>query len=392
MKHLILSLTMGLCACASPRPAPQVELSASDWVPFDFPSCEHIFLRGTVNGHAADIVFDSGAEVSLIDVGFAERIGVEVGGRSHVTGTAGTAEGSVAHDLEITVGNMTLRLPRAAVVDFGPFELVSGRPTAVVLGAEVFMQSVVDIDYANRRLAFRDAAKFRYDGPGSATDLRPLKSGRHAIKASIEEGSGAWFLIDTGSGSSLSVYPALAKDQRLLENRAPLSEWISLGIGGIIRETTASIASLSLAGFELEDVPVSIPGDPGGLLKDSPFDGVLGNEILSRFRVIFDFGRDRAFLELAPEQQAVVFTRNMVGLAAQPTGTGLLVIFVAPGSPALAAGWRPGMTVGSVNGVAGTDVELSAELRRLSRAQPGVYLPMVDGDGLERGVVRARFD
>jgi len=67
------------------------------------------------------------------------------------------------------------------------------------------------------------------------------------------------------------------------------------------------------------------------------------------------------------------------------------VIFVAPGSPAQYAGWQEGMFVVGVNGQGGTGIELSAILRKLSRAAQGTRVELLDEKGIDRSVVLARY-
>ncbi len=390
MKLVFVLFLIVLSGCStSSTPAP-IELGREDWISFELTASEHILVTGAVNGKTTRLIVDTGAEASLLDLTFAKRMGVPMEKGARIIGVTGAAKGFVAKNIEISVGNMALQLPRVIVVDLSQFGRISGRAPTVVLGAEVFMRSVVDIDYPHRRLAFRQADSHSFPAAGKKFDLKLLKSGRHAVSAAIEGRAPAWYLIDTGSAGT-SIYPTLIERQAILVGRAPISKWISLGIGGMIFETTASISRFSIGNYQVNDLPVSAPTDDGGFLAKSPFEGTIGNEVLGRFRVILDFSHDQMYLESTPQRLSAPFARNIIGLAALPEAKTLKVLFVAPGSPAFHAGWRKDMHITAVNGVKGTGVELNAIFRKLSRTGLGSSVSLLDGNGHERLVERARF-
>jgi predicted aspartyl protease len=387
---LALLLLLALGCCSSPS-GPRVELASAEWIPFEFLGEQHILLAGAVNGHPADMILDTGAEISVVDRTFADSIDLQQADTLHMKGFGGSTESFLAEGLKLSVGNLSIHQTAVAVADLTDFSVALGQPVPVILGTEAFMQAIVDIDYPNRRIAFRAADNFRYDGPGNTLELKHLKRGRHAVEASIEGGASAWYMIDTGSGFTADVYPQLARRLQLLNDRAPTSKWISGGIGGLVEGTTASVLDFSLGGFDLKDVPVWIPDGTDPKSANADFDGLLGSGILSRFRILFDFGHGRMHLEGGPGWQTRDFSRNRMGLAALPEGEQLLVIFVAPGSPAESAGWQKGMSIATVEGLSGTPGELRAKLRKLSTSAAGTRISLRDQNGTERALVLTRF-
>jgi hypothetical protein len=49
------------------------------------------------------------------------------------------------------------------------------------------------------------------------------------------------------------------------------------------------------------DLAVELSRDKTGLFASSDFDGILGGEMLRRFKVIFDYSRQRVILEPNPQ-------------------------------------------------------------------------------------------
>ncbi len=104
-------------------------------------------------------------------------------------------------------------------------------------------------------------------------------------------------------------------------------------------------ASVTLAGYELQDVPVAFHQENvKGAFDTKRLAGNLGAGILNRFRVLFDYAHDCLWLEPGPEFGAPL-PRDRAGLNLEREDDVLVVRFVAPGSPAAAAGWREGERV-----------------------------------------------
>jgi C-terminal processing protease CtpA/Prc len=111
------------------------------------------------------------------------------------------------------------------------------------------------------------------------------------------------------------------------------------------------IAALDLGGFELSNVvasyPISEHQNPGGM--DSR-NGNLGNDILKRFNVTFDYQQKRMLLE--PNQRYDdPFEFDMSGIVFQQDDErGVYIESILPDSPARDAGLRPDDVILTVNG------------------------------------------
>jgi len=93
-----------------------------------------------------------------------------------------------------------------------------------------------------------------------------------------------------------------------------------------------------------------LPGGDRGLRHERAA-GNLGAGILTRFRVIFDYAHDCLWLEPRPGTDILPFERNRSGLLTDRREGALEVLFVAPGSPAEAAGWKTGERITAVDGM-----------------------------------------
>lgn len=132
-------------------------------------------------------------------------------------------------------------------------------------------------------------------------DSTTTQAGALETVVPLEEARGVWivdvllngarparFLVDTGSSVTL-VTPALGTTLGL--RGQPGRETVELQtLSGLTTGAPARLASLRVGGAELRDVPVVLH-DPG-----PGIDGILGNTVLSRYRVTLD--SDRRLLHL----------------------------------------------------------------------------------------------
>ena len=110
------------------------------------------------------------------------------------------------------------------------------------------------------------------------------------VEARFPDGTSGLFLVDTGA--ALSVLNEDAAER--LGLRAEESDARVAGLSGSVPWRKATIPSLSLGGFVADNVEVAVgvPGAPehAGVL---PVDGILGNNVWSRWTVVVDYPADR---------------------------------------------------------------------------------------------------
>jgi hypothetical protein len=287
------------------------------------------------------------------------------------------------------VGELTLGPVVAASLDLSDIEWRLGRTMPVILGKEVFHALAVDIDYPNGRIRFLDPEKFRYEGPGRRLAVLPGADGHKLLTLSVEGLPEALVTLDTGQGGALTLFKRYADDNRLLDNRRT-SRAFGGGVGGTVEFAVARLKTVTIAGFELHDVPTAFHGDDvGGAFDTTKQAGNLGTGILNRFRVIFDYKHDCLWLEPgAGFDEPHLWDRT--GLTVHRDDTALVVEHVAPGSPADAAGWQPGERITALDDtlVDGDWWKIWAEW---SRSAPGVMAKLTMADGTVRTLALADY-
>lgn len=124
---------------------------STGWINFYFQDGKRIFIPAKINGHDAEVLLATGLPTPDIDKTFAATIGLPLTQTSNEKGATGASS-----QLQIQIGNLTLPITPASVVDFGPLAEHIGHPLPLLLGDAAFGNLVVDIDFAHHRIAFRN--------------------------------------------------------------------------------------------------------------------------------------------------------------------------------------------------------------------------------------------
>jgi hypothetical protein len=119
--------------------------------------------------------------------------------------------------------------------------------------------------------------------------------------------------------------------------------------------------SLSMGSFQLTKVPVSYSISGGE--SDQGSNGLLGNEVLSRFNLVFDYPNERMFL--TPNQNfSVPLTADRSGLLLRPHQSGAVVKSIAVGSAGDGSNLRVGDIITRFDDKALTRLNI-ADLKRV---------------------------
>lgn len=342
--------------------------ASTGFMPFDLFAGSRIYIPATVNGVETEVLLDSGAEMTVLDKAFAERLGLTLGGDVAAVGTGGVGSAQFASGVTIELDGITFADRTVAVIDFAAIGQAIGRPLPVVLGKDAFNGLIIDVDFPGRRIAFHERDGFV--APEGLVEVPLVSTGSiRAVPLSIEGRAPALFDFDTGNGGALIIYPAYAEAEGLLEGR-PRSTVMSGAVGGVRESGIATIRSLGLAGFEVRDVPTVFPPAGPSAVDSDRTAGNVGLGVLGRFRLVTDFAGGRLWLGADPAALAQPFGRDRLGLGLRKEADAIVVQRVSPNSPAAEAGWTAGERIAAIDGVPAAELDAAA-LRRVQSDPAG---------------------
>lgn len=351
-------------------------------LPFEFYLGSRIYIPAQLNGAETHVLLDSGAEATVLDKAYAASLGIRPTAVVPAVGTGGRDVAELASGVTLRVGALELKDLTVALIDLKPIAAAIGRPLTVVMGKEVFDSLVVDLDFAGRTIAFEDPARFRPSAGAVAVPITNV-GGIHAIPARMEGGKAVLMDFDLGNGQPLLVNPGYWKPAKMLEGRAS-SKTMSGAIGGMRLRDLAVVKTLTLAGVTLHDIPAIFGDDDQSAVGSSAVAGNIGLPILSRFALTTDYARGRILLTPRPDAIAEPFPKDRSGLSARLAGQAFAVSFVAPGSPAEAAGLKVGQMISALDGKPAAEAGMAGlAAARTGPAGGTIRLTLSDGRAVE---------
>jgi hypothetical protein len=268
-----------------------------------------IFVQASLNGsNPLWFLLDSASSSALIlDQRRAVELKLPVDARGLGMGAGEDPfEVTYSRGVSVRLAGVEFSDQTVAATPLDTLRLYAGRELDGILGHELFTRFVVEVEYAKGTVKLYEPYPYRYTGRGQV--LPASLEGKHfCIRAKVDlDGAQpieAKLLVDTGAGQILTTLNTPFVDShRLLPpdwNKAKTR--VQVGLGGETRVFAAHARSIELGQLMFHDLAVELSRDKTGLFASSDFDGILGGEMLRRFKVIFDYSRQRVILEPNPE-------------------------------------------------------------------------------------------
>jgi hypothetical protein len=328
----------------------------------------YIRVKLRVNdSEALDFIFDTGATRTIIDSVTAARIGLVAAERTRNNGQGRFVE-RIIEGVTLSAGRLVLEELELLQRSSERMELSLGVNIDGVIGADLLRDYVIEIHYDDRLLAIFDSGTYVYTGTGNRWDIEANQY-FSLVTAEIGLGDGeilvGRYLIDTGAGLPLALNTPFVNDNNLLERIG------ARHLAYILRAQDVAMSShpgrvphFKLGGYQFDSLPVLLSQTEAGPLSPSAIAGIIGNRIWRRFNTVYDYGRDRIYLE-PNEFFDDPFSIDCSGLSVTSTTGGTVVIRqVLEGSPSAKAGVMPDDEIISINGSSVADYSLS-DIRRL---------------------------
>jgi hypothetical protein len=240
-----------------------------------------IWLKAEVPGKTKSLNFllDSGAGVSLIDLDRARALGMRIGDPESVQGVSGRAVAYRVHDFQANSGGVAL--PKSVLaIDLQAISQRCHQPIDGILGMDFFRGRIVQIDFAARtvRLVERDSLSL------ANCEILPIKICNDAIcvPVRVAENPAQWIRLDTGCDACL--------DWVVSDRGKRVTEGTSFGLSHFSRNYVKTTVQIGKQRFVVA----------AAVHEKSMFSGeggLLGNGLLSKFRLTIDEPGDRVIFE-----------------------------------------------------------------------------------------------
>jgi Aspartyl protease/PDZ domain len=402
--QIIIWLVVVLLTLGTPLPrSDQYPFSAQNptghpqTIPVEITSYGGIVLEARINNSPPmSFYLDSGSTSSfVIGLSKASALGLKLQGHvSHIGGAGSNAyEVSRTNGLTITLKNATFSDQTAAVINLGVVEEQFGRSVDGLVGLDLFLNYVVEIDYARQKLKLYDPQSYAYAGSGESVSLT-LRDGHFFVPAKIEiadrgELTGR-FLVDTGGCMMTAILttPFAHRNRLPVPTQKTIVDRSISGLGGETRLLIGRATHFKIGSSIFTAPLIYISQDNGGALASLEYEGLIGTEILRRFKVIFDYPRRRLILERnAYFEEPLEYDMSGMSLRAYGADFRIFKIYqVLEDSPAGKAGLRVGDIIERIDAVPASRLTLE-QILQMMRVQGREYKLTIKRDSHTRVVM-----
>jgi hypothetical protein len=355
----------------------------SDWQPMQIISNKPVVTVRLNDSRPMRFILDAGSPWTFLAKGVAEEIGFTgdpsaepVGGFALAyTPKACVRVLGVALS-DITVGEMELDHVSA----------VEGFKLDGLVGGELFNEYVVLLDYPGSRIRVYPKT-YTYDGDGivfpvtlqphAYTDIDLLKPDGTYVRGN--------FVLDTGVRMAFLINGGWAHKHGLIAGEAAVRDLlVGVGVQGETRGDMFNLRAANLGGLVVRDITSVVAGDTVVVADDEAgnYAGILGGDLMRRFRVWFDYPHQRVIFEPTHElSKPFAYDRSGMFLLSEGENyRRVRVRSVAKSGPADAAGVQPGDVIVSIDGRMTKRLGLE-ETRRLFRENNTRYKLVLDRNG-----------
>jgi hypothetical protein len=312
-------------------------------VPYEDDGGTRIYVPVFIDGkgpYAFEV--DTGGHL-IVGAELAQTLGLEAAGQFSNTG-AGTAitQAGVAVTQEIRIGDAVIRRQPATVRPFANDRVTGKSPRVGLLGLELFERFALHIDRAKKEVTLTPLEKFM-GGSGTALPIRFIEDA--PLTRGAYNGVHGDFEIDSGNAGPTIIEGYWAHEHALDIALAKGLRW-SAG-GGY--EQWLSRGDLEIGPIKLPHQIVSYVGQPVRGAESTRLQaGLAGEWVFHCFDMTYDYGRHLVWI--GPRGECLEPPFNHAGLRVTKDGDGLAVTLVVPGTPAEAAGIKPGDRIASIDG------------------------------------------
>ncbi len=267
--------------------------SAQVTVPFDY-RYGHIYVTASVNGRKkGKFILDSGCSASVFDSSFIEGLNLPSAGTIPAKGVGGFESFELLRTDSMRIGPITTYRQIVGSSDLSSIGRGDTLPFGGIIGYDFLSRFPILIDYANERITIFNPANF-VPPEGGKTIPFTLTMQVPTVHARLLDVDGE-FIVDLGNAYGLLVHSGFAARNDLANRLAADSANSGAlhGVGGELLGVRATLSRFDLDSLVMDSLPILLSKSTEGMTGSEAIAGNIGNEILQRYRVLFDYQHAR---------------------------------------------------------------------------------------------------
>lgn len=324
-------------------------------------------------------IFDTGAEHTILfERTYTDLLEIPYDSKVKVVGSNLTQSVSalICRNVALEVDQLPLITRDILVLEENYLEVqqTAGVHLHGILGASFFQNTVLEIDYKNRRIYFHHPNYFEVPKSYESFDLDIINNKPYLdcdVVVSGDTSKTAKLLLDTGAALVFLLHANSALDFEIPDH--VIEGNLGIGVSGFVKGYVGKSEHLEFGKYSFENILTNFQDLDSVIINStkSVRDGIIGNTLLSRFQVIINYQKGKLYLK-PKKNYNKAFDYDKSGLSLLAFGRDLdkfLVSDVVRDSPAAKVGILPGDIIVSYGLVPRKFKNLSRMLRKLSKKE-----------------------
>ena len=304
-----------------------------------------------VNNTAGMFLVDTGSDRTIIDLAFAQSLGLKSSGTVSVERNYSTDEQTTTIAERVRIGPKKWSAVPLVMLDISMLSKIQMTPISGILGTDLIETMTMRLSYSSGVAEVVDET----DKKGFRVALDKVRN-RYFVPVTIGTTT-LEMLLD--SGTNMTAMSAHGWELLPLSSRASRTSEGIKSSGSPAAALIACIPSIQVGDAVLHEHPIRVITPPSsGSFADAAFAGILGGDILERFELTLDLKHSAMYLKYDDAFRADPYEFVTVGIQFfKSRADAFSVAAVWKGSPAEGAGIIVGDRIISVNGHASADLD-----------------------------------
>lgn len=290
-----------------------------------------------------------------------------------INGIAGIKEVDFARNNDLILPGLEVKNLDFYVNDYQILSDVYGMKIDGIIGYSFFSKYIVKFNFDSLFVEAFQQGSIRY--PAGGYTLRPMFTALPIQPLRIKDSRtiNANFYLDTGAGLCFLVSSDFNDDSSFIsKKRKPV--WVETqGFGGKKKMSSTIIKEVKLGPYIFRRVPTHIMVDEFNATSYPYIGGLIGNDILRRFNIIFNYQKREVHL-LPNTHFREPFDYSYTGMNIYSIEGKIIIDDIVPGSPADKAGFMSQDIIIAVNSNFSNDINVYKTLLHLERQKVKVII------------------
>jgi hypothetical protein len=269
-------------------------------IPFELEG-EHIYIRVNIeNSRELEFIFDTGAGATVINSSVVEELRFKSEEIIENTGASGKVNVEIFQDKNIRLNSLELSKIDLQGASLSHLEQSIGRDIDGIIGYDLLKKYVTEINYDSSELIIFKSKRYKYRGNGKMIkiDLGKIPTAFFEISLNDSTYHKEEFILDNGAGLAMAFTTPFSKRNNLKKVMGKTYPNNTRGFSDNIAEVDIGrVKGLKILDNEYKNIPANIYNTKVGIFALEGIAGILGNEILKRYNITFDYKRKRSYWE-----------------------------------------------------------------------------------------------